>query len=128
MYLYYIVVLIPMITNSSMTLYHKRLNSSTRLDEWDRYPIENVMWQGGKGASINKGYDKSNDIKVFIPYDTNEGLEKVPFSIGDIIVKGNVEDKILKQSDLKVDNYNITTLINNDYGSDDMKHIQLGAK
>ena len=128
MYLYYIVVLIPMITNSSMTLYHKRLNSSTRLDEWDRYPIENVMWQGGKGASINKGYDKSNDIKVFIPYDTNEGLEKVPFSIGDIIVKGNVEDNILKQSDLKVDNYNITTLINNDYGSDDMKHIQLGAK
>ena len=128
MYLYYIVVLILMITNSSMTLYHKRLNSSTRLDEWDRYPIENVMWQGGKGASINKGYDKANDIKAFIPYDTNEGLEKVPFSIGDIIVKGNVEDKILKQSDLKVDNYNITTLINNDYGSDDMKHIQLGAK
>ena len=128
MYLYYIVVLILMITNSSMTLYHKRLNSSTRLDEWDRYPIENVMWQGGKGASINKGYDKANDIKAFIPYDTNEGLEKVPFSIGDIIVKGNVEDRILKQSDLKVDNYNITTLINNDYGSDDMKHIQLGAK
>ncbi len=128
MYLYYIVVLILMITNSSMTLYHKRLNSSTRLDEWDRYPIENVMWQGGKGASINKGYDKANDIKVFIPYDTNEGLEKVPFSIGDIIVKGNVEDNILKQSDLKVDNYNITTLINNDYGSDDMKHIQLGAR
>ena len=128
MYLYYIVVLILMTTNSSMTLYHKRLNSSTRLDEWDRYPIENVMWQGGKGASINKGYDKANDIKAFIPYDTNEGLEKVPFSIGDIIVKGNVEDRILKQSDLKVDNYNITTLINNDYGSDDMKHIQLGAK
>lgn len=117
-----------MTTNSSMTLYHKRFNSSTRLDEWDRYPIKNVMWQGGKGASINKGYDKANDIKVFIPYVTNKGLEKVPFSIGDIIVKGNVEDKIAKQSDLKVDNYNITTLINNDYGSDDMKHWYLGAK
>lgn len=128
MYLYYIVVLILMTTNSCMTLYHKRFNSEKRLDEWDRYPIENVMWQGGKGASINKGYDKANDIKVFIPYDTNKGLEKVPFSIGDIIVKGSVEDKILKQSDLKVDNYNITTLINNDYGSDDMRHIQLGAK
>lgn len=117
-----------MITNSSMTLYHKRFNQSTRLDEWDRYPIKNVMWQGGKGASINKGYDKANDIKVFIPYDTNEELKKVPFSIGDIIAKGNVEDKITKQSDLKVDNYNITTLINNDYGSDNMKHIYLGAK
>lgn len=117
-----------MTTNSSMTLYHKRFNSSTRLDEWDRYPIENVMWQGGKGASINKGYEKANDISVYIPYDTNMELEKVPFSIGDIIVKGNIEDKIAKQSDLKIDNYNITTLINNDYGSDDMKHIQLGVK
>ena len=117
-----------MTTNSSITLYHKRFNSKTRLDEWDRYPIENVMWQGGKGASINKGYDKANDIKVLIPYDKNEGLENVPFSIGDIIVKGNNEDKIAKQSDLKVDNYNVTTLINNDYGSDDLKHIYLGAK
>ena len=117
-----------MTTNSSMTLYHKRFNSNTRLDEWDRYPIENVMWQGSKGASINKGYEKANDISIYIPYDTNMGLEKVSFSIGDIIVKGNVEDNIAKQSDLKVDNYNIITLINNDYGSDDMKHIYLGAK
>ena len=117
-----------MTTNTSMTMYHKRFNKNTRLDEWDRYPMENVMWQGGKGASINKGYDKANDINVYIPYNVNEGLEKVPFSIGDIIVKGNIEEKITKQSDLNVDNYNITTLINNDYGSDEMKHIQIGAK
>lgn len=117
-----------MITNTSMTLYHKRFNSETRLDEWDRYSIENVMWQGGKGASINKGYEKANDISVWIPYNQNEELNKVPFSIGDIIVKDNISVEITKQSDLKVDNYNITTLINNDYGSDEMKHIQLGAK
>lgn len=115
-------------TNSSMTLYHKRFNQKTRLDEWDRYSIENVNWQGGKGASINKGYEKANDINVFIPYDTNKGLENVPFSIGDIIVKDNIKDVITKQSDLKVENYNITTLIKNDNGSNNMKHIQLGAK
>lgn len=117
-----------MVTNSSMTLYHKKYNKKTHLDEWDRYQIENVMWQGGKGASINKGYEKANDISIFIPYDNNSELNKVPFSIGDIIVKGKTEDDITKQSDLKVDNYNITTLINNDYGSDEMKHIQIGAK
>lgn len=117
-----------MTTNTSMTLYHKRLNSNTRLDEWDRYLIERVMWQGGKGASVNKGYDKANDINIFIPYDENKELSKVPFSIGDIVIKGNIKDKITKQSDLNVDNYNITTLINNDYGSDEMKHIQIGAK
>mgnify|MGYP004544881165 CR=1 FL=1 len=114
--------------NSSMTLYHKDYNKKARLDEWIRYPIENVMWQGGEGASINKGYDKANDITVFIPYDTNEELEKVPFSIGDIIVKEKIEDNITKQSDLKVNNYNITTIIDNNYGSSEMKHIQLGAK
>ena len=117
-----------MITNSSMTLYHKRFNPKKRLDEWDRYPIENVMWQGGEGASINKGYDKANDITVFIPYDKNKGLEKVPFSIGDIIIKGDIEDSISKQSDLKVNSYNITTAISNIDYDDNMKHWYIGAK
>ena len=117
-----------MTTNSSMTLYHKRLNPKTRQDEWDRYPIKNVMWQGGKGASVDKGYDKANDIKVFIPYDKNEGLEKIPFSVGDIIVEDIIEDKITKQSDLIVDSYNVTTAINNNKYDDSTKHWYLGAK
>lgn len=111
-----------------MTLYHKLYDKATRLDKWERYLIENVMWQGGKGASINKGYEQANDISVFIPYDSNEGLEIVPFSIGDIIVKGNIKTEIKKQSDLNCDNFNITTLIYNDYGSNTMKHVQIGAK
>lgn len=115
-------------TNSSITLYHKRYNKQTRMDEWDRYQIDNVMWQGGKGASINKGYEKANDISIWIPYNQNEELDTIPFAIGDIIVKEIIEDKIIKQSDLKIDNYNITTFINNDYGSYDMQHIFLGAK
>ena len=115
-------------TNSGMTLYHKRYNSTARLDEWDKYTIKNVMWQGGKGASINKGYEKANDISIFIPYNQNLNLENIPFSIGDIVVKGIINDKITKQSDLKIDNYNITTLINNNYGSYNMQHIQIGAK
>lgn len=115
-------------TNSSMTLYHKRYNKQTRMDEWDRYTIQNVMWQGGKGASINKGYEKANDISIWIPYNQNENLDTIPLTIGDIIVKGIIEDTITKQNDLIVDNYNITTYINNDYGNYDMQHIFIGAK
>ncbi len=115
-------------TNTSLTLFHKRFNTESRIDEWDRYLIENVMWQGGKGASINKGYERANDISVWIPYDQNNDLNAVPFAIGDIVVKGNIEQSITKQSDLQVDNFNITTLINNDYGSYDMQHIFIGAK
>lgn len=117
-----------MITNSSMTLYHKRYNSNKGLDEYDRYTIDYVNWQGGKGASIDKGYEKANDIKVWIPYQENEELSEIPFAIGDIIVKGVINDKITKQSDLKVDNFNITTLVDNNYGSSNMQHIYIGAK
>ena len=117
-----------MTTNTSMTLYHKVYDKATRLDKWKRYLIENVMWQGGKGASINKGYEKANDISIWIPYNGNEELETVPFSIGDIVVKGNVDIEITKQSDLDMDNFCITTIIDNEYGMYNMQHIQLGAK
>lgn len=128
MSMFCIVGQMKMESNTNMTLYHKRFNPKKRLDEWDKYSIENVMWQGGKGASINKGYVQANDISIYIPYEQNKELEKVPFSIGDIVVKGISEGEITKQSDLKVDNFNITTLIDNNFGSDCMKHIYLGAK
>lgn len=117
-----------MITNTAITIYHKRYNSNTRLDEWDIYPIKNAMWQGGKGASLNKGYEKANDVSIWLPYSKNKKLSQIPISIGDIIVKGETKEKILKQSDIKVDNYNITTLIDNNYGSPNMQHIFIGAK
>ena len=56
------------------------------------------------------------------------GLEKVHFSIGDIIIKGDIEDSISKQSDLKVNSYNITTAINNIDYDDNMKHWYIEAK
>ena len=116
-----------MTTNTSVTLFHKVYNKEKHLDEWKKYLIDNVMWQGGKGASINKGYEKANDISIWIPYYKNENLKNIPFSIGDIVVKGKIKEEISKESDLN-DPYNITTLINNDYGSYNMQHIFIGAK
>ena len=117
-----------MTTNTEITIYHKRFNSNTRLDEWDIYHIKNAMWQGGKGASLNKGYDKANDVSIWLPYSKNTKLSEIPISIGDIVVKGNLKDKISKQSDIKIDNYNITTLVDNNYGNKNMQHILIGAK
>ena len=117
-----------MTTNTDMTLYHKVFNTETRLDEWKKYLIEHVMWQGGKGASLNKGYEQANDVRVWIPKDVNN-LTDVVFSIGDIMVKGNISQEISKQSDLKIDNvYNITTVLGQDLGSEIMDHIELGGK
>ena len=117
-----------MTTNTSITLFHQVPDKVTRAIKWEKYHIENVMWQGGEGASINKGYEKANDITLFIPYEKNPDLDNIPIKKGDIIVEGLTNQSIKMQSDLKMANYNITTLIKNKYGSYDMHHIFIGAK
>ena len=61
-----------MITNTPVTIYHKSIDVVTRLEKWTRYNYENCWFFGGKGASINKGYDNANDIDVRIPFKTNK--------------------------------------------------------
>ena len=114
-------------TNTSVTIYHKYFDSTNHIDKWKRQVINYTMFQGGKGASANKGYEKANDIDLFIPLNKND-LTGIDISIGDILVKGSNDLEITKQSDLTVDNYNITTIITQDYGSNGMKHIQIGAR
>ena len=52
-----------MITNASLTIYHKEYDETTRLEKWVRNNYSQVWWFGGKGASINKGYDNANDVR-----------------------------------------------------------------
>ena len=90
-----------MITNSSLTVYHKNgLDVATHLEKWTRYNYEKVWFFGGKGASINKGYDNTNEVQVRIPYNQNEGLNINNFAIGDIIVQGKLTTNIETQEDL----------------------------
>ena len=117
-----------MITNSEMTHYHREFNSTTRLDEWVRYNYSNVMWQGGKGSSTNKGYENANDVSVRLPYSLNT-LSIDNFKIGDIIVKGKLTQDITSKTDLDVDNvYNITAIKDNNFGQTRIQHIHLSGK
>ena len=116
-----------MITNSSLTVYHKGFNSSTKLETWTRHNYDSVWWFGGKGAGINKGYDNANDVQVRIPYEKNEGLDINDFAVGDILVQGTLNTDIETQEDLS--NYliyNITSINDNNFGIN--KHIHLGGK
>lgn len=116
-----------MLTNSSMTLYHKELDENTRLEKWVRHFYEKVWWYGGKGTSTQMGYENANDIQIRIPYDNNENLNIDDFSIGDIVCKGNTKKDITTQSELNgVELYNITAITNNEYGNN--KHVHLGGK
>ena len=116
-----------MLVNSDMTLYHKVLDTETRLEKWERYYIEKVWWYGGKGANTQTGYENANDVQIRIPYDINENLNIANFNIGDIVCKGNIEKTITSQSELNgVEYYNITAINNNTFGNN--AHIHLGGK
>lgn len=115
-----------MITNNSITIYHKSgLDLSTRLEKWTRYNYNKVWFFGGKGAGINKGYDNANDVQIRIPYDDN--LDISSFAIGDIVVEGTLTTDIETQQDLNGYNvYNITSINNNNFGNN--PHIHLGGR
>ena len=116
-----------MLVNSDMTLYHKVLDTETRLEKWERYYIEKVWWYGGKGANTQTGYENANDVQIRIPYEMNENLNIANFNVGDIVCKGNIEKTITSQSDLNgVEYYNITAINNNTFGNN--AHIHLGGK
>lgn len=115
-----------MITNKSLTVYHKSgLDVSTRLEKWTRYNYNNVWFFGGKGAGINKGYDNANDVQIRIPYD--DDLDISNFSIGDIVIEGTLQQDIQTQQDL--DGYlfyNITSISDNNFGNN--PHIHIGGR
>lgn len=117
-----------MITNSSVTIYHKSgLDPATHFEVWTRHNYDKVWFFGGKGAGINKGYDNANDVQVRIPYDQNDGLNINDFAIGDILVQGTLETDIETQNDLSAYQiYNITSINNNNFGNN--QHIHLGGK
>lgn len=115
-----------MITNTSLTIYHKVFNETTRLEEWRRYNYYKVWWFGGKGSSINKGYDNANDVNVRIPYLLNN-INIANIQIGDILVKGDIATDITTQQDLVgYEVYNITSINDNDFGNN--PHIHIGGK
>ena len=114
-----------MLTNSKLTIYHKYYDKESHLDKWKRQVINNVWWFGGKGASYNMGLDNANDVKIRIPKDIND-LSNLEISVGDILVKGELEKEISMQSDLKdvEDVYNITSIVDNDFGNNKHLHIE----
>lgn len=115
-----------MTTNASLTHYHKTIDDDIRLEKWVRYNYDNVWWFGGKGSSINKGYENANDVDVRIPYDKNN-IDINNLAIGDIMIKGTLDTDITTQQDLNsYEVYNITSINDNNFGIN--PHVHLGGK
>jgi len=115
-----------MITNNALTIYHKVFDTDTKLDKWVRYNYSKAWIFGGKGASINKGYDNANNIDVRLSYQQND-IDINNFAIGDIIVPCTLDLNIETQQDLKdYQIYNITSITNNTFGTN--PHLHIGGK
>ena len=115
-----------MITNASLTIYHKVFDEATRLEKWVRFTYPKVWFFGGKGAGINKGYDNANNVDIRIPYGIND-VNIANIKIGDILVKGTLTQDITTQQDLvNYDVFNITSINDNNFGNN--PHIRIGGK
>lgn len=104
-----------MITNQDITIYHKILDTTTRLEEYRGFYYKNCWVFSNKNSKTDNGYKKVNDIEIRIPYLTNENLNIGDFTIGDIIYIGKGTSYVKTQSELNGDTYNITSIVNNTF-------------
>ena len=135
-----------MYTNSSMTIFNKKFNKVTRLDEWKRTIIEKVFWNDSRAYNIRQtGLDSADAVTVFVPFDYEANKEYIDseayktrddienyFTIqeGDRIVKGEVLEDIESSTDLdkKFKTFTITKVDKKDFGSKHMRHWQIGGR
>ena len=113
--------------NRDVYSFRSRVNYSadtmTNIENVGFFETFEKAWHfGGKGSSINRGYENANDISVRIPMEFVTDTEL--FTIGDIISIGTTPP-ITKQSDLD-EFYNVTSITINEYGNN--PHVHLGGK
>ena len=111
-----------MISNSDLTIYHKSFNEVSGLDEWVRYNYSNVWIFDSIDARVSEGYTNQNRVEVRVPLTENVDISN--FSLGDIIVKGNLSIDINMQKDLEgYQKFNIVGINNNNFGKRPHIHI-----
>ena len=104
---------LPKAVSCAMTIYN---NVDKENGKWVFTQLDGVMWDNSKARNVNtSGIANADALNLIIPFDVTviEGKEyKEPkewkskpenswtIQTGDIIVKGFVDDVILKQSDL----------------------------
>ena len=115
-----------MITNSSLTLYHKDFDENTKKETWTRYNYKDIWWFSVESANNNDGYDDNNSVNIRIPYATNT-IDINNIAKGDILVNGTLNTNITTQQDLSnYTIYHVTSISNNKFGNN--PHVHLGGQ
>ena len=116
-----------MITNGSLTIFHKGFDTTTRLEKWIRFNYSNVWFFSKEKASLNEGINNANIFDCRIPYDKNANLDAKNFAKGDIVVNETINYDINSDDDLTdFVTYNITSITNANFG--ERPHIHIGGE
>lgn len=123
-----------MITAHNATWYAKTVTGST--ETYTRTPIESVHWEAEKAANVIKsGLLDADKASVYVPVIAADGSRRAfDFRVGDILVKGLVEDEIstsFTPTNLfkkYPDAVRVTSVDYLDYGSANMQHWRLGGR
>ena len=132
-----------MMTNTSMSVFNKYTDENKNVF-FKKHLIDNVFWDDSKGVNLNTGYEKADDVNIFISKDKNDMRDYVTpkqykglqgtwtLNNGDFIVKGDVvETQVLtiKELSSKYDNvFTISLVDDKDFGSPNMQHFEIRGK
>lgn len=132
-----------MYTNTNIIIYNKYLDKEERLDVYKRTVIKNVFWEERKATNrLQSGLIDADHVLVLIPFENLDMSQYRPpkefegeegtftFQNGDRIIKGEIELKISRPTDLDRDYeaFTITSVDKKDFGSKRMRHFEVGAK
>ena len=137
-----------MFTNTSVTIYHRSFNTTTRQFEFTRLVVPYAFWDNSKGVSKSTlGEEAADKAKIIIPYFQNK-LSSMTFvkpkvfdslvsktgywTIGpnDKIAIGTIPDTIDLEDLEKLydDVLNASYVDSRLFGSDDIQNIEVGGK
>lgn len=131
-----------MITNADITIYNKYYDADTRTNKYKRTVVEGVFFDEIIGGTkLRAGLESSDNAFVVIPNRSLQGYlpaedyeatnNTFTLQIGDRVVKNKVSLEIGSQStelDKNFTAYTITSIKIRLFGSENMKHIELGLE
>jgi hypothetical protein len=136
-------------TNTSITVYNKYIDSSTRSERWQRFVIPDITWEDRKASNVlaSGGQQAVDQATVFIPFARmSTYLDPIAWralraktgrwtlQIGDLLVRESITDDLnstFTVSDLKAKYDHVLIVSSIDYmnlGSTSMWHFKVGAK
>lgn len=134
-------------TNSDITLYNKYLDKETRLDKYQRTVLKGVFWEDKKAYNrLQSGLESADEVSIIVPFkvplerqylspkEFEKAIDKSSYFTlqeTDRVVKGIIDYEITsKVSDLdkEYEAFTITSVDTKDFGSNHMRHWELGCK